>query len=373
MMLIPKPGYVRRLSETKTRIRKVAFELADEIKVVMAHYDLGPWQVCDVLPGGNSYNIAIQTRRGKKLLKQYYWDLPSALQEHSILRHLAETDFPSPQLVINRNSLTYTEVADKHYAIYDFVNGYRYTNYFMLPKTRRRLVAQAGKILAQFHQLVAGLVLEGRKFNGFMPDGKRLWRDVNWHLNVVENYVESALTKPFSNPQEKFLLSIVDQLKGDMVEVGRHYERADLKLPKSVIHADLSPQNLMIDRQGIAAVLDFGDACVNLRALDVARAVTSFSNLDKDGFDQDLAGSFLWAYQTQQPLLDAEIEAIPDLIRWRHLRNIVWSIFSQESPRHRKARDNHFDTIRRKWDENCWVKTHTNQMRESFYACVNDR
>jgi Ser/Thr protein kinase RdoA (MazF antagonist) len=365
MILIPRPGYVRRLFAARTGARKVAVR-AEEIEAVLAYYDLGHWQVDDALAGGNSNNVSLQTSRGKKALKRYFWSLPSTMQEHSILRHLAGTDFPSPRLVVNKDGLTCTELEDKHYAIYDFVVGYCCANYFMPPKTRQRLIAQAAETLAHLHQLMVGFVPEGRKFNGFMPNGERLWRDVAWHLNVLEQYVETIAKKKSLDDLDTFLSGIAEGIRRDLIEVGRHYEQADPQLPKLVIHGDYAPQNILFNRQGVVAVLDFGDACVNLRALDVARGLTSFSSMGKCGVDERLARVFLRSYQAQQPLTEREIEAIPDLIRWRHLRNIIWKLANMESHPSQKTRDAHLRTFRHKWERNRWMKAHSDELRASF-------
>jgi Ser/Thr protein kinase RdoA (MazF antagonist) len=365
MLLIPRPAFLRRLAAKASR-QKTNWPAA-EVEAVLAHYDLGPWQMCQTLAGGNSDNVLLQTGEGKKVLKRYYWSLPSTEQEHSILGHLAETDFPAPRLTPNQDGLTYTQVGDKHYALYDFIDGYCSTNYFLLPGTRRRLVAQAGATLARFHHFMAGFVPEGRKLNGYKPDGVELWRDVAWHLDVLAQYVENTSAKKSLDRKDTFVLSIADQLGTDLSEVGRHYEPTAPQLPRMVIHGDYSPKNLLFNRERVAAVLDLGDACVNLRALDVAWGLTTFSYTNnRNELDIRLARTFLQAYQVHQPLEKQEIEAIPDLIRWRHLRNIVWKLRGtrpdQQSP------DAWVSFIRDRWEDAGWTKVHTGELRASLLS-----
>ena len=366
MILIPRPGYVRRIVRNKTRKQKRTWK-AQEIQAVLSHYNLGSWQACHTLTGGsNSDNVLLQTRQGNKVLKRYYWSLPSTMHEHSILCHLADKEFPIPRLTLNKEGLTCTQVGDKHYAIYDFIEGYCPTNYFMPAGTRQWLITQAGQTLARFHRLMEGFVPKGRKFNGFMPNGERLWRDVEWHLEILDRHAENTTKKRSLDATDTFILNIIDDLKCDLIEAGHHYQQNNDQLPKQVIHGDYSPQNVLFKRQGVTAILDLGDACVNLRALDVAWGLTSFSRTDRHGFNENLARTFLLAYQDRQALSEKEIEAIPDLIRWRDLRNIVWKLTSSRP--NPEARDTLFRFIHTKWQKARWMKTHSDQVRDSLLS-----
>ncbi len=366
MILIPKPNYLLQPFWAKTTRPAAALSSA-EIETVLAQYNLGHWQIARTLAGGNSDNVLLQTSQGRKVLKRYRWSLASTQHEHSILGYLATTNFPSPRLEVNQTGLTYTELGHHHYALYEFVPGYCYTNYLLSGGMRRRLVGQAGEALACLHQLTASFVPAGRKLNGFMPTGERLWRDVAWHLETLEQYLENAATKKSPDELEVFLLGIADELKRDLVEVGHYYQAASPALPRAVIHGDYSPKNILFRRQAIAAVLDFGDACVNLRALDVARGVTAFGRAGRYGVDKGLAQSFLRAYQAHQPLLAQEVEAIPDLIRWRYLQNMIWPL--QEG----RPKSNQFVAIQDKWEAARWVKTHADELRTFLLAAFEDK
>ncbi len=361
MILIPKPTYLIQPFWTK-RARPAATLNSAEIETVLAHYNLGNWQIARILSGGNSENVLLQTGRGQKVLKRYRWSLASTQYEHSILGYLANTDFPTPRLEVNQSGLTCTDLGQHHYAIYEFVPGYCYTNYLFLGKTRRRLVSQAGETLARLHQLTVNFVPAGRKLNGFMPGGEGLWRDVAWHLETLEQYFESVAAKKPSDDLKAFLLKIAAELKHDLIEIERYYQPADLALPRAIIHGDYSPKNILFRGQTIAAVLDFGDACVNLRTLDVARGVTAFGRAGRYGVDRGLAQSFLRAYQTHQPLLAQEVEAIPDLIRWRYLQNMIWLLQAG------RLKSNSLALIRDKWAAAQWIKTHAAGLRAMLLA-----
>lgn len=368
LIRIPRPGYVLRPFWPRSRRRNVIWS-SEEIEAVLAHHDLGHWQVCHTFAGGSSDNVSLRTSKGKKLLKRYFLPLPSTMYEHSILGRLADADFPTPRLDVNNEGLTYTELGDRHYAVYDFVDGYCYANYFMPIKSRRPLVAQAGDTLARFHQLIEGFVPEGSKFNGFMFNEHRLWRDVPWHLDVLEQYAKETAKKRSLDNRDKFLLNIIDEVRDDLIEVGRYYERPDPQLPKRIIHGDYSPMNILFNQSKIAAVLDFGDADLNLRALDLARGLTSFAPAnDRRGVDERLARVFLLAYQAREPLSKKEVEAIPDLIRWRYLQNIIWPLTDFNPYRGEPKPSVRVTVVRDRWEGARWMKDHGDELRASLLS-----
>lgn len=178
---------------------------------------------------------------------------------------------------INNDGSSFTQFADRHYAIYEFVDGLCYSNYFLPLKSREKFVAQAAVTLAHFHKLMVGFVPEGEKFNGFTPDGDQMWRGVKWHLGVIDKYLERSDESEIYDKHIEFLLEIKDELKQRYSEVARYYEDTNQLLPKLVIHGDFAPHNILFNYQGIKAVLDFGDSNLNLRVADIARGLSTFT------------------------------------------------------------------------------------------------
>lgn len=194
MILIPKPGkLLRELSKKRWKVKPALNP--DKVGAVLYHYELGSWRICEDLGGGNSDNLLLQTSKGFKVLKRYYWSIASTIQEHSILKYLTKNKFISPHLEVNKDGSTYTFFNNSHYAIYDYVKGYNFEEFFLLSNTKQALVTQAATMLAHFHRLMLDFVPEGRKLNGYMPDRKRLFRDVRWHLNVLDKYVNGIKKK----------------------------------------------------------------------------------------------------------------------------------------------------------------------------------
>lgn len=372
--MIPKPGFVKKMLIEKNRPKKSNWT-SNEIEGLMNYYDLGDCRVIMDLGGGNSNNILLQTQKGKKVLKKYYWSLPTIIHEHSIIRRIFDKDkeFPTPFVEINNDGSTFTQFAGRYYAIFDFVDGYCYSNYFLPLKIREKWVAQAAETMARFHKLMIGFVPDGKKVNGFMPDGCRMWRGVEWHLEVIDKYLERYYKNEIYDKQIGFLLGIKDELKQRYMEVSLYYEDANQLLPRRVIHGDYAPHNLLFNDQGIKAVLDFGDSNLNLRVYDVARSLNTMVMSNRGKINKHLLHIFMESYHEQHPLLDEEILAIPDLILRRYYMSMVWLVFNEmeASPNLRpKTRKESLNRLQWLWKHSQSVTKHAEEFRSLLFSSL---
>jgi Ser/Thr protein kinase RdoA (MazF antagonist) len=372
--MIPKPGFIKQTLLKKIRPKKSIWT-SNEIEGLMNYYDLGDCQVIMDLGGGNSDNVLLQTQKGKKVLKKYYWSSPSIIHEHSILKRIFDKDkkFPTPRVEINNDGSSFTQFADRHYAIYDFTDGFCYSHYFLPLETREKLLAKAAETLARFHKLMVGFVPEGRKYNGFMPDGNLMWRGVEWHLGVIDRYLEKYDENEIYDEQIKFLLGIEDELKQGYIEVGRYYEKTNQILPRRVIHGDFAPHNLLFNYQGIKTVLDFGDSNLNLRVYDVARGLSTFTMSNGEKINKRLLQIFIKSYHERHPLLEAEMLAIPDLILRRYFMNMIWSLFMEmeaTSNLRPKTRKESLNLLQRLWKCAQSVKTQADELKSLLLSSL---
>jgi Ser/Thr protein kinase RdoA (MazF antagonist) len=370
MIIIPKPG--KMLSELFKKREMIKTDLnSNQIRSVLNNYDLDSWRISKILGGGNSDNILLETSKGFKVLKKYYWSIDSTLQEHSILKHLKKNKFISPRLENNKQGLTYTEINNNHYAIYDYIKGYNFEEFFISFKNRKKFVEQAAIILARFHRIMLNFVPEGRKFNGYMPGGKQLYRDIDWHLNVINKYVKNIKKRNKKNKLEQFMLNVKNKISQGLIETGKYFQIEEPKFIRLVTHGDYSPKNVLFIRNKLITILDFGDANLNLRIMDVARGLSSFSVNRKFGIDYRLSNIFLNTYMKHYPLSNYEIEAIPDLIKWRYLMNIIWKIFHMaDYPENREGIENSFKFIQKKWAGILWIDKHSPILKKELMGLV---
>lgn len=92
-------------------------------------------------------------------------------------------------------------------------------------------------------------------------------------------------------------------------------------LPRSVIHADLFPDNVLMLGDTVAGLIDFYFACTDITAYDLAitHAAWCFSQGGKR-FDPDISRALLSGYQSIRPLSAAERANLPILARGAAMR-----------------------------------------------------
>ncbi len=362
MLIVPRPSYLRRLLISRLRPRAIAITPA-EVAGILKHYDYSTWKIRRGLGGTSSANVLLDTDQGKKVLKRYVWSIDSIIHEHSILKHLATSAFPTPHVLPNKKGLTITQSGDICYAIYEYGAKFRYSDYFFTPRLRRKLVIQAATLLARLHEVNAGFVPHGRKLNGFRPDGQTLWRDVSWHLDILDQYFDCVEQRNSATENDLYLLRVLPELKSAIADTGQQYEKISSEFKQTVIHGDFAPHNVMFDELASISVLDFGDSCRDFRALDVARGLSAFARAGNFGLNFILAKEFLRAYQAVQPMAESEINAIPDLLRWRYLRNVVWKLFHQLSQPDSPMSLQTMNLIRNRLKAARWMKKRENEVR----------
>ena len=92
-------------------------------------------------------------------------------------------------------------------------------------------------------------------------------------------------------------------------------------LPRSVIHADLFPDNVLMLGDTVSGLIDFYFACTDVTAYDVAvtHAAWCFDGAGQH-FDPALSAALLAGYEAVRPLSGAERAALPLLARGAALR-----------------------------------------------------
>ena len=343
---IPKPATIVR--KVRGIGKQTASPLsADELDAVCRLYPWRSWHIAEVLCGSNSTNLLLETDQGKQVLKRYHWSLPSTLQEHSILRHLEDTKFPTPRLHLNRVGETCTFVGDHHYGVYEYLEGYELHQYLMLNSSKMSAVAHGGETLARFHVAMDGFVPEGRKFNGYHPETDRLWRDRQWHIDIVKRFRDADAGSNNLPQLTLFLGKVSEEVSTLLHSVGELFEQVDPEVPRVVIHGDYGPHNVLYQNQKVKSVLDLGDACVNLRALDLARGVASFARLGTDDIDLPIAKAFLKAYRQIHTVHDREMQMLNSLLQWRYAQNMLWKLETADPTD--VAIDRHLVAVQTKW------------------------
>ncbi len=95
-------------------------------------------------------------------------------------------------------------------------------------------------------------------------------------------------------------------------------------LPRSVIHADLFPDNVLLLGDGVSGLIDFYFACTDITAYDLA--ITHAAWCFHDGgrqFDPEISQALMAGYRSVRPLSNQELEKLPVLARGAAMRFLM--------------------------------------------------
>ena len=125
-------------------------------------------------------------------------------------------------------------------------------------------------------------------------------------------------------PVERDLSNRVRDLLAAVIET-----KDDLynRLPQQLLHRDYDPSNILMGDSGVTAVLDFEFAGKDVRVLDLCVALGWWSfDLMGTGQEWEVIDAFGAAYVRDFPLSEAELRAIPDVLRVRDAASLVHRI-----------------------------------------------
>jgi homoserine kinase type II len=216
-------------------------------------------------------------------------DLPFFL---GLLDHLAAKGSPVPRTIHDRSGAAYRLVGGKAVALIEFLPG---VSVDTPTPAQARAVGEA----------LAGVHLDAADFAGERPNAMNLphWREL------------------FGACGADGLAAIDAGLPG-MVERELAFLEANWPsgLPRSVIHADLFPDNVLLLGGQVTGLIDFYFACTDVTAYDLAVTHAAWS-FGRDGtFRPSIAEALVAGYVARRPLSGAERDALPLLARGAALR-----------------------------------------------------
>lgn len=324
---LPRPSWLYH--RLKLRLRSLESIELDKVQESLAEYGLR-LTATPRIPAvvGRSHSLIVDTSLGKKVLKRYMESvsLPAIIHEHSILNYLAQVDFPAPRLVATRTGETLVHRQGITYALFDFIEGYtQYHNLFLLPAQARRFTASAGNTLAALHEQLKDFVPAGQHPDGFKSLQGDRWRDLEWYddklayciaqasdLNTATD--EASATNAILSGRAGWIRDTLHQLDHELKPAG---------LPRLIIHGDYGSYNLLHKQNAPAVVLDFELARLDWRVTDLAKAIPNFAYHRRLGFNFSKMNCFLDAYQARYPISDGELQFMPVVWRFLHIRRLI--------------------------------------------------
>ncbi|WP_219892366.1 homoserine kinase [Aquisediminimonas profunda] len=250
-----------------------------------------------IAEGVENSNYLLDTTDGRFILTVYEKrvdtnDLPFFL---SLIDHLADNGCPVPRARHTESGAATIVWHRKTIALIEFAEGLSVSH---------PTAAQAhavGAALGQVHKAAASFKMS--RPNSLGPEG---WFD---------------LAERCGEDLDAIQIGLRERIAKECTFLNSHWPAT---LPKSVIHADLFPDNVLMVGSSVSALIDFYFACTEVRAWDVAitHAAWSFQN-DGTGFDAAIGDAILDGYEETFGLTDDERAAFSILARGACLRFLL--------------------------------------------------
>lgn len=268
---------------------------SEEMADLLARYQVGELvSAKGIAEGVENTNFLIDTTNGRFILTLYEKrvnsdDLPFFL---ALLDHLADRKLPVPRAIKDSEGRQIQRVAGRPACLIEFLPGVSVTH--PSPAQARA----TGEALGAMHLALADFGLE--RPNSLGPAG---WTELAARCGDDLDGIQPGLT---------------DRIKAELLFIDQHWPS---DLPRSVIHADLFPDNVLSHHDAVTGIIDFYFACSEVRAWDLAvtHAAWCFEN-DGTGFDPSRAAALVAGYESKQPLLPQERAAFHTLARGAALR-----------------------------------------------------
>lgn len=287
---LARPGRV--LDVVHARLRPPAIDRT-LVEAVLDRYGLRLTKPPRNLPSGwRNRSVVAHTTEGRKVLKRYRddWAVPTIVHEHSILHRLEYAGFPAVRLVATVEGETLVQAGDGRYAVFEFEHGRNLAGHVLPRRTRVRLWAHAGRLLARFHRDLRGFTPAGRHHLGFRGPAASRWRDTSWHLRALQELprqIPRGAADTASAVSLRWLGDNAARVADQILELEERL--ADAPLERVVIHGDFGIHNLLIRRDGTSTVHDLELARLEWRLLDLvivlSRTGRELGRAFLDGYD----------------------------------------------------------------------------------------
>lgn len=274
----------------------------ERIARLLESYDIGTLvSAKGIAEGVENSNYLIETSQGRFILTLYEKrvdarDLPFFL---TLLDHLADRDQPVPPAIADREDIQIQTICGKPACLIAFLPG-------ISPDDPNPAQARAmGSALGRLH--------------GALED----FRDTRPNMLSLSGW--QALAGQCGSALDDITPDMHRTIDEELNFLNAHWP-ADL--PKSAIHADLFPDNVLMLDNRVTGIIDFYFACTDFRAYDLAvtHAAWCFDN-DGTGFDRSRSRALMDGYRTHLSLSDTEAQALPILARGAALRFLLTRVW----------------------------------------------
>ncbi len=268
---------------------------AEALGAFLAKFDHGDLvSAKGIAEGVENSNYLVDTTTGRFILTLYEKrvsadDLPFFM---AMLDHLAVDGNPVPRALPDRSGALIHELCGRPACLIEFLTGVSVSH-----PTEAQARA-AGTAMGSMHVSLAGFAQE--RANTLGPDG---WR---------------ALLAKCGRDLDAIGPGLFDTVSAAADDVVAAWP-ADL--PRSVIHADLFPDNVLMLGDRVTGLIDFYFACTDVRAYDLAIMHSAWAfDAQGENYDAAVGKALVAGYVDWHPLSVAERAALPVLAQGACLR-----------------------------------------------------
>jgi homoserine kinase type II len=268
---------------------------AEALATFLARYDVGELvSAKGIAEGVENSNYLVDTTGGRFILTLYEKrvaadDLPFFM---ALLDHLAKRGNPVPPAIPDREGREIQELEGRPACLIKFLPGISVTH-----PTPAQAHA-AGGAMARMHLSLADFTRE--RPNALGPDEwprllARCGRDLDTIAPGLGDRLDAALAALLNAWPEE--------------------------LPRTAIHADLFPDNVLMRGDTVTGLIDFYFACTDIRAYDLAvmHSAWAFGN-DGTPADPAVGRALVEGYESTLPLLPKERASLPVLAQGACIR-----------------------------------------------------
>ena len=272
---------------------------AEEIGRFLARFDVGTLvSAKGIAEGVENSNYLLETTQGKYILTLYEKrvdpaDLPFFI---ALLDHLAAHGCLVPPMIADREGQKIQQLCGRSACLIVFLPGVSVSH------PTEAQARSTGKALGDMHRALADFDRERR--NMLDHDG---WRTLAEQCGPAE--------------LDKIAPGLAKAIAQELDHLDAQWPQA---LPRSAIHADLFPDNVLMLGDQVTGLIDFYFSCTDIRAYDLAvtHAAWCFSEDGRD-FHGPISRALIGGYDSAFTLSEAERQALPLLARGAALRFLL--------------------------------------------------
>ncbi|WP_373491499.1 homoserine kinase [Parasphingorhabdus sp.] len=272
---------------------------AEEIGQFLGRFNVGTLvSAKGIAEGVENSNYLLETTQGKYILTLYEKrvdpaDLPFFI---ALLDHLAAHGCLVPPMIADREGQKIQKLCGRSACLIMFLPGVSVSH------PTEAQARSTGQALGDMHEALANFDRERR--NILDHDG---WRALADQCGTAE--------------LGKIAPGLAQVIAGELDHLDEHWPH---ELPRSAIHADLFPDNVLMLGDQVTGLIDFYFSCTDIRAYDLAvtHAAWCFSE-DGTAFQAPISRALIGGYASAFTLSNAERGALSVLARGAALRFLL--------------------------------------------------